>query len=275
MAWNGSAGKQPQVAQPKKSMATRGLAAGLIVVVGAVSALVFLMKPELPSNEKPSKTTAAIAEVGPALIKTPKAIESPALRDAASEKPAAISAQPNTPPRKPKLWEKGIRVAKARPEPPKRFKHDVEEDIAFFIETEPGETIFGEMPYDQRFVDQLIASFEDPVEINPDDSDYLKELKRLVQETKKDLESNMKAGIDLAELFRQSRQQLMEMGSYRRETIETLMDLAVEAKTNGEEFDAFVEAINRNFEEKGIKPFTPTRMTYKLLELRGRKRNVQ
>ena len=275
MAWNGSTGVKPHVPQPKKSMATRGLVAGLIVAIGAVGVLVFLMKAEHPSDERQMKATSAISEAKPALTTQTNTTQAPASQVATIEKAVATPALTNAPAHKTKLWEKGIRVAKARSEAPKRFKHDVEEDIAFFIETEPGAMIFGEIPYDQRFVEQLIESFKDPVEINPDDSDDLKELKKLVQETKRDLERNMKAGIDLAELFRQSRQQLMEMGSYRREAIETMMDIAVDSKANGTEFEAFVEAMNKNFEAKGIKPFTPTQMTYKLLELRGRKRNAQ
>lgn len=273
MAWNQPTDKKP-IATKKKGTWQRGLFAGVIVVLLCVVIFWMMRAPVDSDDDRAVRKGGAIQEVTSAksdvkemdLCKSEDMSAQVAQTDV--ERPAT-----NAAPRKLKLWEKGIRVPKTKPAPPKRFKYDAEEDIAFFLETEPGETVFGEIPFDHRFIAQLKESFKEPVEIKPDDSDDLKELKKAIQETKDDLQKRMEAGEDIAKLFADSRHQLIELGNYRRDVINSMMEMAKSDDTANEDFDAYVEAVNAMLEQKGVKPFKPTPMTYKMLELSARKRN--
>ena len=273
MAWNRPSESKP-VAAKKKGTWQRGLLAGILVVaLGSIA--VWMMR--LPTEDEPredAKKSHLIKETTPAKTKAQKAetVEQ-AKKPVQVEQLAAQKPVTNSAPRKLKLWEKGIRVPKTKPAPPKRFKYDAEEDIAFFLETEPGETIFGEIPFDHRFIAQLKESFKEPVEIKPEDSEELKQLTKAIQETKDDLQKRMAAGEDIAQLFADSRHQLIELGNYRRDIINEMMEIAKSDDTPREEFEVYVKAVNAMLEKKGCKPFTPTPMTYKMLELSAKKRN--
>lgn len=273
MAWNQPLKNKP--IEPKKSgMWQRGLLAGALVVA-LCCIVVWMMRPSSEGETRDSlEKNHKIKEMAPVKPKTKKvetveqATEPVQVAEAVEQPPTT-----NAAPRKLKLWEKGIRVPKTKPAPPKRFKYDAEEDIAFFLETEPGETIFGEIPFDHRFIEQLKESFKEPVEIKPDDSEEMVELKKAIQETKEDLQKRMAAGEDIAQLFTDSRHRLMELGSYRRDVINDMMEMAMSEDTSGEDFDVYVQSVNTMLEKKGCKPFTPTPMTYKMLELSAKKRN--
>lgn len=273
MAWNRPSESKP-VAAKKKGTWQRGLLAGVLVVALGCIAVWMMRPPSEDEAREGAEKSRTIKESTPTKPKTQKADvasqkKKPVqIAQAAAQKPAT-----NAAPRKLKLWEKGIRVPKTKPAPPKRFKYDAEEDIAFFLETEPGETIFGEIPFDHRFIAQLKESFKEPVEIKPDDSEELKQLKKAIQETKDDLQKRMAAGEDIAQLFADSRHQLIELGNYRRDIINEMMEIAKSDDTSREDFEVYVKAVNAMLEKKGCKPFTPTPMTYKMLELSAKKRN--
>ena len=273
MAWNRPSEAKP-VAAKKKGTWQRGLLAGILVVALGSVAVWMMRLPTEDEAREDAKKSRLIKETTPAKTKAQKAetVEQ-AKKPVQVEQLAAQKPVTNSVPRKLKLWEKGIRVPKTKPAPPKRFKYDAEEDIAFFLETEPGETIFGEIPFDHRFIAQLKESFKEPVEIKPDDSEELKQLKKAIQETKDDLQKRMAAGEDIAQLFADSRHQLIELGNYRRDIINEMMEIAKSDDTPREDFEVYVKAVNAMLEKKGCKPFTPTPMTYKMLELSAKKRN--
>lgn len=273
MAWNRPS-ESKSVAAKKKGTWQRGLLAGILVVALGSVAVWMMRLPTEDEAREDAKKSRLIKETTPAKTKAQKAetVEQ-AKKPVQVEQLAAQKPVTNSVPRKLKLWEKGIRVPKTKPAPPKRFKYDAEEDIAFFLETEPGETIFGEIPFDHRFIAQLKESFKEPVEIKPDDSEELKQLKKAIQETKDDLQKRMAAGEDIAQLFADSRHQLIELGNYRRDIINEMMEIAKSDDTPREDFEVYVKAVNAMLEKKGCKPFTPTPMTYKMLELSAKKRN--
>ena len=273
MAWNRPSESKP-VAAKKKGTWQRGLLAGILVVALGSIAVWMMRLPTEDEAREDAKKSHLIKETTPAKTKAQKAetVEQ-AKKPVQVEQLAAQKPVTNSVPRKLKLWEKGIRVPKTKPAPPKRFKYDAEEDIAFFLETEPGETIFGEIPFDHRFIAQLKESFKEPVEIKPEDSEELKQLKKAIQETKEDLQKRMAAGEDIAQLFTDSRHQLIELGNYRRDIINEMMEMAKSDDTSREDFEVYVKAVNAMLEKKGCKPFTPTPMTYKMLELSAKKRN--
>ena len=236
MAWNRPSESKP-VAAKKKGTWQRGLLAGILVVALGSIAVWMMRLPTEDEAREDAKKSHLIKETTPAKTKAQKAetVEQ-AKKPVQVEQLAAQKPVTNSVPRKLKLWEKGIRVPKTKPAPPKRFKYDAEEDIAFFLETEPGETIFGEIPFDHRFIAQLKESFKEPVEIKPEDSEELKQLKKAIQETKDDLQKRMAAGEDIAQLFTDSRHQLIELGNYRRDIINEMMEMAKSDDTSREDF---------------------------------------
>ena len=66
---------------------------------------------------------------------------------------------------------------------------------------------------------------------------------------------------------------MIELGNYRRDIINEMMEMAKSDDTSREDFEVYVKAVNAMLEKKGCKPFTPTPMTYKMLELSAKKRN--
>ena len=188
-----------------------------------------------------------------------------------------VSAPPpatNEPPRKLTMAERGIRVVKPRKElRPRRFKYNAEEHIAFFLETEPGAVVFGEIPYGPKFVEDFKASLNEPVAILPDDSEEDRQLKRAVQETKEELRAQMEAGEDIAKIMKDSRRQLIELGRYKSALEDDLKKIARGGEFDEEEFTKFVNAANKMLQDKGLSPIKPTRMMYKMLELKARRSN--
>ena len=87
------------------------------------------------------------------------------------------------------------------------------------------------------------------------------------------MQKRMAAGEDIAQLFADSRHQLIELGNYRRDIINEMMEIAKSDDTPREDFEVYVKAVNALLEKQGCKPFTPTPMTYKMLELSAKKRN--
>ena len=215
-------------------------------------------------------------------LTAPKSAAKPAVTNAVAAAtnvpPSAAAtvdkASGETPPRKLTMAERGIRVAKPRKSlRPRRFKYAAEEHIAFFMETEPGAVIFGEIPYGPKFVEDFKASLKEPVAISPDDSEEVRQLKRAVQETKEELKTRMEAGEDVAQIMRDARKQLIELGGYKSALEEDLKKIARNGEFNEEEFGKFVNAANKMLEAKGLSPIKPTRMMYKMLELKARRSN--
>ena len=63
------------------------------------------------------------------------------------------------------------------------------------------------------------------------------------------------------------------MGRYKSTLEDELKKIAKGGEFNEEEFDKFVNAANKMLESKGLSPIKPTRMMYKMLELKARRSN--
>lgn len=230
---------------------------------------------EKPAIARPSREPRSVpTSKSPATVPqspAPKAISTNAQP---SDAVSPSQATEENPPRKLTMAERGIRVAKPRKElRPRRFKYNAEEHIAFFLETEPGDIVFGEIPYGPKFVEDFKASLLEPVAVLPDDSEDVRQLKRSVQEMKEELKAKMDAGEDIAKIMRDARRQLVELGNYRTSLEDELKRIARGGEFNEEEFGKFVGAANKMLEAKGLSPIQPTRMMYKMLELKARRIN--
>lgn len=135
-----------------------------------------------------------------------------------------------------------------------RFKHHVEHEIATLLTVEPGGMLIGAPHYDRRFEEDFLRSLTDPVKIEEDDSEADRQLKQEVEATKKELAERIKAGENLADIFTETRDEIMRLAAVKQD----IMALAREATANPDMSDAdvkaYYDAVNRLLEQKGIAP---------------------
>lgn len=270
MGWNGSdrrgntAPVQPKVTA-KKPSPVRGIVAGLVVVAVACSAyFVFFSSSEKPQTEKADKERGRIKEVTPATNKV-----------ATAEKPKkdVIVWQGKEYPRYNKFGGEayitgyGVRYHSTNvitsyacrasiPWEAKPFKRYTDQTIAILLNTEPGTGFVGDIKYDKRFTEQFLKSLNEPIEILPDDSDDVKDLKQAVIETRADLKKRHDEGEDVAEIIQKTRDELRELGAYKQELQKQLGELSRRKDMTEKDLDDYVTAANMMLESRGCSKLT-------------------
>lgn len=291
MAWNGSTGRgerpQSKPRQPKRSPQGLLVAVCGLVVLAGVCIVAWVMS----GGEKPTQKPDEPRKVK----KTPPVVSS-------NTKPAKPVAQEESPGVRTNRWgevvkrqkpetyvdERGIlRYKKGNgrvPNPddfknPTRistrgnmheFKHPVENEIAALIMTQPGEPLVGEPDYSnmkQDFVNALL----DKIEIGEDDSELDRELKRNVEEMKKELSERVKNGEDIVEIFKEARRELRASAEYKNSLGELLQEQLYNPEISDEDLASTIKAANKMLEAKGIEPIGETRF----LKVRNRMLRAQ
>ena len=146
------------------------------------------------------------------------------------------------------------RTIKIEIDPLHRFKHTSEAQIAGLLEIKPGAFIVGDMKYSHRFVEDFKESLNDPIEILDTDSEYDKQLKRDVIETKKQLKSAMDRGEDIAQIMTDTRNELRKLGQYREELRQELHKIRTGGEYTEQEIEDFTVAANKLLADKGCRP---------------------
>lgn len=139
------------------------------------------------------------------------------------------------------------------------FKHPVENEIAALIMTQPGDFLVGEPDYgalERDFVNALIEK----IEIAEDDSEMDKELKRNVEEIKRDLAERVKAGEDIVEIFKEARRELRQNAEYRQNLDELIQEQLYNPDISDENLSMTFAAANKMLEDKGIAPISEKRI---------------
>lgn len=135
-----------------------------------------------------------------------------------------------------------------------RFKYHVEDEIATLLTIEPGGALFGTPHYDKRFEQDFINSLMEPVQINDEDSEQDKQLKREVEATKRDLVERIKAGENLAEIFTQTRDEIRRMAAVKRDIISLAREETSSREMSDEDVRTYYDAVNKMLEDKGLAP---------------------
>ncbi|MBR0504954.1 MAG: hypothetical protein IJJ84_06060, partial [Kiritimatiellae bacterium] len=221
------------------------------------------LPPEKSLAVKP-KTEKAKATPPPKNVKPPEPAKIP-------EAPKA-DVKPTTKPEKEKVQtyfdERGIerypggmrvrrpaaRTVQIEIDPLHRFKHTSEAQIAGLLEVKPGSMIVGDMKYSYRFVEDFKESLKEPIEILDSDSEYDKQLKRDVIETKKQLKAAMDRGEDIAQIMTDTRNELRKLGQYRDELKKELQKIHREGEYTDQEVEDFTAAANKLLADKGCRP---------------------
>ena len=168
------------------------------------------------------------------------------------------------------------RTVKLEIDPLHRFKHTSEAQIAGLLEIKPGAFIVGDMKYSYRFVEDFKESLNDPIEILDTDSEYDKQLKRDVIETKKQLKAAMDRGEDIAQIMTDTRNELRKLGQYREELRQELHKLRAGGEYTEQEIEDFTAAANKLLADKGCRPIKmPTLLMRYIREKQAKQQQQQ
>lgn len=138
----------------------------------------------------------------------------------------------------------------------KPFKYSTDRTIAVLINTEPGTGFVGTRPFDESFTKNFLKSLEEPIEILPDDSEAVKQLKKDVIATRADLKARHDKGEDIAKIVTDTQEELRQLGAYRQELQEQVMKLAQENTYTEKELDDLESAANEMLQKRGCSKLT-------------------
>ena len=133
--------------------------------------------------------------------------------------------------------------------PPPIFSNACDQVIALAISAKPGEAM-PPLP-DLHGIDEDFAkSFLTPITINEDDPENVKELKRNVIETKKELLEAVKGGKTVMQALQEHQSAMERMESSRLMAIREMQRIS--AEDGVEMAQEFAKKVNEDFEGKGI-----------------------
>ena len=281
MSWNRAS--YPKRPQKKKPSAGRGLLAGGIVVVLGVAALCVLLSGREDEPKKP-----APAESKSARTATAKPARPSAKRAAEEAPPKPLKPQRVGEIRDGKMLMVDGRLRKVSKHvitaevarvtiADKTFDEPTDRLLAHILEMEPGEALVGDSAdlykgFDKAFV----KSLDTPIVYDKDDDQYVKELKAGVQALRDELKARMAAGEDINKVLAETRDQFQELGAYRQDLENMVIEMTQEKGLSQEAYDDIVKAANKMLEERGSKPLelpTAVRHRFKIYNATRNKDN--
>ena len=265
MGWNGSGQKgaapaQPKVT-PKKPSPIRGLiAGGVVVVLAAVAYFAFFSGSEKPQAEKAAKERGRIKTVTPAAAPTNAApvVKKPVdpkedydhttmYRDERGILRYNSGCRAPDPTRKARVIDMGKLTA------PSPFKNVSDRAIASILTLRPGQLSLATWNfYDPEFEEAFKKSLSESEPIGPDDSESLKETKKVLWEAKCEIAKRLEKGEVLGDILSAARQELRDLHDYKF-SLEKEVNAMVE-KGGLEEQDVrdIIAAANKMLADKGV-----------------------
>ena len=277
--------KQPQRGSAASALGSRpkhpllkGLIAGaaVVLVLGAVYFFMLDSKPkvEIKESTKPHR----IKEVTPAPARTnaaPTNIEPKKLtREERNKRNIEILTQrygTNMPPAiKSYIYylKNPPKVSMSATSPTDFFTHTCERQIAAIMTVEPGAEFIIQPEYDERFDQDFINSMLDKIEIKPDDTEQVKELKQQMIETKAEITRICKEeGRKPSEVMNDHAKAMFDLGRYQTILMDQLREIRENpSMTDDDVKDAFAAA-NKMLEQKGLAPLYIPKLTRRTLQL--------
>ena len=159
------------------------------------------------------------------------------------------------------------------------FGNRAENEIAGLLSIEPGETVIGQIAFEDGFVRRLRRSLMHPIVVEDGDSDYVRNLKHSVSAAKEQLKDAMDRGEDVGMIMASARDELQRLGKYRAE-LEKQAERLVRRGATAEDVEDVVGAINKLMETKGLAPIELNSMSrlaikYNMLKADKNQENVQ
>ena len=152
------------------------------------------------------------------------------------------------------------------------FKNYAERDIAGALLIDPGEELVGDYTYGESFVESFLESLKHPMVEDKDDTPFQKELRKAVEETKKELKQRYDAGEDIAAIMNETRKQMKELALYREEIKKMVDDAKAEHGDEYTEQDEkdLIDAANKMLEDRGCKPLELPQAFLEKIELENK-----
>ena len=118
---------------------------------------------------------------------------------------------------------------------------------------EPGETVIGTPIYRGGFKNAFLESLNDPIYIDPDDTQEVKDLKKTVVAARNELKAAMERGEDIDEIMYDSRNQFQDLATYKQ-SLERELRSELKSVESEKDFDDLIAAANELLAKKGIAP---------------------
>lgn len=138
----------------------------------------------------------------------------------------------------------------------KVFSKPADIEIAWLLNTEPGEQVVGDWNY-RNFNEKFLAALDEPIKILPEDDEETVMLKKAVIEVREDFKKRHAQGEDLAETMAAARKELQEVGMYREELKEEIRKIVkddVDGHLTEKDCEELIQAANLMLEERGARP---------------------
>ena len=136
------------------------------------------------------------------------------------------------------------------------FSNRCDRAIAGLLSQEPGTPVFLRGDYsDPSFKEAFMASITEPIRINDDDSEYHKQLKQAVIETRKEIAKRIGDGEELGQILTDAKKELERLAAYRRDLDGEIAKMVKDSDgMSTEDVKTLVEAANKMLEENGVLP---------------------
>lgn len=279
--WNRSSSKDAAGAIKAAPRLSRGLLAGLsVVVVGLVVAVCFFFAGSESDKEAVTKDRGLIKEVKPAV---PKKSAAELEKEA---HPGMVKVRgkwyPEYNKEGGKIWVSKYWVRYHSPTiqtndltkkvyriESKVFDNHCDREIAVLLNSPPGAMRIGPAnPYNEKFTKGFLKSLETPIIISPDDSEEVAALKRAVRETKIELKARYDAGEDIAKIMNDTNRQMKELALYKEE-LRRMVAKESRSGKSAEEVSDLYAAANKMLADRGVAPLRVPSMLKHRLELQA------
>lgn len=138
----------------------------------------------------------------------------------------------------------------------KTFNKFSDRCIATLLTTEFGDGFLGDSEeLFSEFNEQFEDSLSEEIVIEPEDSEDVRVLKAAIIDVRNDLIKRKNAGEDLAKIMIETRDQLIELATYREELEQQVEKLTADNELSEEDEEELIKAANTMLEDRGIKPF--------------------
>ena len=265
------------VAPKRRPSVVRGAVAGiaLVAVLGVVLAVIFAGGDDAPKAEKDAKP-AKIKEVTPASAPKvePKTNAAVRVTDLGTPIPTNVFPDVHGIMRYPngQRWVDRKSLKRIdRPKPRKLFNHTSENQIAVMLSLDPARMVpalIGKRrKFDERFTKDFVASFNDTIVIDKDDTPEEAALRKQVLAAKADLKEAMDRGEDIAQIMNDTQAELDRLATYRQDLIKALREYTRDESYSDADVEDFTKAANQMLEQNGLKKLAVPKLTYRQMML--------
>ena len=150
----------------------------------------------------------------------------------------------------------------------KTFKHSADVELGNLLMVEPGDDLLGDTAGMYRgFNKEFDEALAKPIEYSDDDTPIQREMKRAVNELRKELKDRRAKGEDIEKIMEDTRNQLKELSLYRQELEDEVRKLSTDDLTQ-KDYEDLVAAANQMLKERGIKPLEMPSTVHHAIRLR-------